>query len=371
MSSDRPSWLPSPHQLLLLRACLWQGERAFSAWLEWRRGEPDLDAVEAGSLRLMPLAYLNLGPELADRSGTALLKDAYRRSWTENQLLLRTGRIAIEALRGAGLEVLVLKGAALSGATYEDVGARPFGDLDLAVRPERIGDAVLALREAGLAAIETEPERLLEVRHSLAFVDDRGREIDLHRGMLWRPGLDEEFWHGSVETEIAGAPVRILNQTDQLLHVCAHGAAWNSVHPIRWAADAFKAIEIAGNGLDWERLVSMARRGGLTLPLFDALACLAEDLEAPVPSGVLLELSRAPVSTAERRAHYAVARPPSWRRSLSMLSWFWERHRAQALLDGERARPAGFVRYMQGFWGLDKPSQVAGYAARRLLRWRA
>lgn len=371
MSRGRAAWLPSPQQALLLRACLWKGERALAAWTEWRRGEAGLGTVEPGSRRLLPLLYRNLGPELAGDRGAAGLKDAYRESWVANQLALRAGARAIGALREAGLEVLALKGAALIGPAYGDLGARPVGDVDLAIGPERVGEAVRALRRAGLEATAEEPERLLAVRHSLAFTDRDGWEIDLHRGMLWRAGLDEEFWRASVEAEVAGTPARILSPADQLLHVCAHGAAWNPVHPLRWAADAFKLIEVAGEGLDWERLVGMARRGGLTLPLADALACLAEELEAPVPAAARLELSRTPVSAAERRAHEAIAHPPSWRRSLSMLSWFWERHRAHAALEGERPRPAAFVRYMQGFWGLQKPSQVPAYAARRLLRRRA
>ncbi len=370
MSRGRAAWLPTPRQLPLLRACLWNGERALSAWEEWRGGEPDLAKAEPGSLRLLPLLYRNLGPQLAGDPAAAWLKDAYRGSWTANQLGLRVGRRAIDALQAAGSEVLVLKGAALIGPVYEDPGARPMGDVDLAVPPPRIGEAVRVLQGAGLTAIEGDPERLLAARHSLAFRDPGGQEVDLHRGMLWQPTLDEEFWRGSVEAEVAGARVRILNPADQLLHVCAHGAAWNPVHPVRWVADSFKTVEAGGWELDWQRFAAMARRGSLAAPIAAALDVLADDLEAPVPEGVRAELSRVPVSRTERRAHEALARPPSSRRSLAMLSWFRERHRAQAALEGERPRLTGFVVYMQGFWGLDRPSQVPAHALRRLLRRR-
>lgn len=370
MKRGRAVWLPSPQQLLLLKASLWEGERALAAWTEWRREETDLDTVEPGSYRLLPLLYRNLGTQLADDPDAARLKGVYRHSWATNQLGLRVGRRAIDALDAAGLDVVVLKGAALLGSAYRDPGARPMGDVDLAVRPERVGEAVRALAETGLEAIEDDPERLLAVRHSLAFRDRGGQEIDLHREMLWRPGLDDEFWRGSIEAEVAGARVRILEPADQLLHVCTHGAAWNPVHPIRWVADGFKVIGASAGKLDWERLVTMARRGRLTLPLADALACLAEDLESAVPEEPRRELSRTPVSASERRAHEALAQPPSSRRSLAMLSWFWERYRAQAAPDGKRPGPGDFVAYMQGFWGLQRPSQVPAYALRRLLRRR-
>lgn len=370
MSKGRTAWLPTTRQLLLLRASLWQGEPALAAWVEWRDGEPNLAKVESGSLRLLPLLYLNLGPGLTDDPDAGWLKDTYRESWAANQLGLKAGQRAIDALRATGTDVLVLKGAALLGSAYGDPGARPMGDFDLAVRPARIGEGVRALQEAGLTSIEGNPERLLAGRHSLAFRDPGGREVDLHQGMLWRPGLDEEFWAGSVEAEVAGTRVRILNPADQLLHVCAHGAAWNPVHPVRWAADAFKILEAAGEGFAWDRLIAMAKRGRLSLPLRDALSCLAAELRAPVPSGAVHELEAISVSGAERRAYGAIAQAPSSRRSTAMLWWFWERHRAESGLDGRRPTPAGLVRHLQRFWGLERASQVPSHATRRLLRSR-
>lgn len=370
MSEGRAPWLPTQRQLPLLRASLWQGEPALAAWAEWRGGEPDLAKIEPGSLRLLPLLYLNLGPGLADDPDAGWLKDTYRESWAANQLGLKAGRRAIDALRATGADVLVLKGAALLGSAYGDPGARPMGDFDLAVPPTRVRDGIQALQGAGLASIEGDPERLLAARHSLAFRDSGGREVDLHRGTLWRPGLDEEFWAASIEAEVAGARVRILNPADQLLHVCAHGAAWNPVHPVRWAADAFKILEAAREDFRWDRLIAMAERGGLSLPLRDALSCLASELRAPVPTDAVRQLEAIPVSGPERRAHSAIAQAPSSRRSTAMLWWFWERHRAESHLDGRRPTPVGLVRHLQRFWGLERVSRVPGHAARRLLQSR-
>jgi len=368
VKGGRPAWLPSGRQLLLLRACLWKPDAALVAWREWRRDVPDLASLDRGSGRLLPLAYRNLGASLAGDPDAQALRDAYRRSWTANQLVLRGAREAIDALRAAGLEVLVLKGAALIESAYEDAGARPMADVDLAVRPERAEEAARALVAAGFLPAAPEPERQLRVRHSTAFVGSREVEVDLHRGMLWLAGLEGEMWRGSIEGEVGGAPVRVLAPPDQLLQVCAHGAAWNPIPPVRWAADAFKVLERAGGDFDWTRLVAQAARGRLVLPLRQALSCLAGELAAPVPAEVLEELAAIPVSRSERLAHGAIARPPSPRRSLAMLWWFWEAHRAQAQLERRRPTPAGLIRHMQEFWGLERPSQMPDYAMRRLLR---
>ena len=368
----RAIWEPTPEQHQLLGAGLWQGERGLEAWQAWRRANPDIDAVDNGSHRLLPLAYRNLGRLLAGDPDADRLKGVYRHCWAGNQLALKVARRGIDSLIAAGLDVLVLKGGALIGSAYRDMGARPLGnDVDVAVRPERIADAVATLEAAGLEPAEPEPLRVLDVHHSLGFLDAEEHEIDLHRGMLWRSGLDDEFWRGAIPAEVGGAAVLILCPTDQLLHVCVHGAGWNPVPPFRWVADSFKILEAAGGDIDWDRLIEMADRGHLSLPLHGALSYLAVEMGAGVPETVLRRLEAIPVSPAERRAHEALAQPPSSRRSAAMLWWFWERQRAQASLDGTSAGPAGMVRYLQGFWGLDRPSQVPVHALRRLARRRS
>jgi Uncharacterised nucleotidyltransferase len=365
------AWEPSPQELLLLRAGLWRGEAAREAWRQWRRGEGvEIDASDPARERLLPLAYRNLGPLPDTDPDAELLRTIYRESWAGNQRSAGLGRRAIEALRNARVEPMALKGCALVESAYRDPGARPAGDFDLAVRPERIPEAVRALCDANLTPGQKDPVRWLNVHHSLGFADPSGAEVDLHRRILWRPGLEEEFWGGAVDLQVAGVRVRALCPADQLLHVCVHGAAWNPMRPIRWAADAFKVIEASGEDLDWERLVRMAERGRLTLPLRDTLSYLARELEAPVPAGALAALQDAPVSAGEERAHQVLSRSPSSGRSLSMLWWFWERHRAQAAVDGTRPGAIGFLRYMQEFWGLSRPTQIPTFALRRLLRRR-
>lgn len=143
--------------------------------------------------------------------------------------MLKVGRKAIDALQGAGLELLALKGGALVSSAYQRPGARPMIDLDLAVRPADVATAVEALQRAGFSSPSENPARALRVHHSIGFVDQADHEIDLHRGMLWRAGLDQDFWKRAVPVEVAGARVLTLCPADQLLHVCVHGAAWNVV----------------------------------------------------------------------------------------------------------------------------------------------
>jgi hypothetical protein len=363
-------WQPGLGEIQLLRAGLWDLPAALEPWAEWRgTGGRDLDTADPGSHRLLPLVYRNLEPVLEDRDG-GRLRGIYRRSWASNQFALRAGGRALGTLVDAGVETLVLKGAALLGSAYRDLGARPMGDFDVAVPAPDIPRAVQALLGAGLGPSDDDPDALQRVRHSQPFRDGDGYELDLHRDVLWRPGLERELWDASVPAEVAGVRTRRLCAADQVLHVCVHGAPWNPVSPARWAADASKVIQNQADELDWDRLARLAIEARLVPPLLDALSFLEAELRQPVPAETLRALAAAPVRTAERRAHEALAQRPSSRRSAAMAWWFWERYRAQSELDGRRPGPRGFLRYMQGFWGLQETRQVPSYALRRLTRRR-
>jgi len=204
------------------------------------------------------------------------------------------------------------------------------GDLDVSVPAPDVPRAVQALLDAGLEPCDDDPDALQRVRHSQPFKDADGYEFDRHRDVLWRPGLERRLWDASVETEVAGVPTRRLSATDQVLHVCVHGAPWNPVNPARWAADASKVIRNQAQELDWDRLVRLAVEARLVPPVLDALSFLAGELRQPVPAETLQALGAAPVRSAERRAHEALAQRPSSRRSAAMAWWFWERYRAHS-----------------------------------------
>ena len=371
MSTGRngdPVWRPTADETELLRACLWEPSRGVDHWHRWRAGKGGLDRVEPGAQNLLPLAYRNLLGHL--NGGEAeVLKAIYRRAWTRNQFTLRAGRRALAALGAAGIETIVLKGAALGVAHYRDPGARPMADFDLAVPPGSVREALGVLEAAGFEARADDAVELLRIRHSESLVDADGFDVDLHIGVIWRPGLERRFWEGAVPLEISGLRTLSLSPADLLFHVCVHGAAWNAVRPIRWAADAHKIAD-SGRGLDWDRIAELALSSRLTLPLAVALRYLESSLETPVDAATIERLEGARVGFSERRAYDALAMPPSPRRSAYMVWWVWERYRAQAEIDSRRPGPLGFIRYVQGFWDLENPGRVPLEAGRRLVRRR-
>jgi len=353
---------PTPEQELLLRAALAEGDPAVALWEEWSALVP-LEDVDAGSHRLLPLLYRTLAAAGVEESRLTKLKGVYRYSWSRNQLLFHRAAALLPEFAAAGIDTLVLKGAALSTLYYGDLGARPMDDLDLLVPRADAARAMQLLQASGWRPATPRPESRLAVWHADSFVDEGGRFLDLHWNALWQLSDDADLWSGAVPTTLNGVPTKTLGHGDQLLHVCVHGLRWAPIAPIRWVADAAKIMEGAGADLDWDRVAALARANALTLSLEHALRYLAEALAAPVPPVVIAELAAAKKPLHERLAFRASMRRPNPARMLRVL---WERHRRLGPDSGS------FLTLVQRHAGLERRSQLPGHVVRQLRagRWR-
>src|ERR1019366_6595553 len=124
--------IPTPDQILLLRASLLSGQDVATAWKAWRE-RVNFDDIDAASYRLMPLLYKNLRRENIEDELLGRLKGIYRHTWSRNQLLFHEAGRVLKAMNDAGISVLVLKGATLANSFYSDAGLRPMNDFDFMV----------------------------------------------------------------------------------------------------------------------------------------------------------------------------------------------------------------------------------------------
>jgi hypothetical protein len=104
------------------------------------------------------------------------------------------------ALRSAGVEPLLVKGWAVA-RLYPERGIRPYGDIDLCVRPEQHGVAVAALATLAAEAVV----------------------VDLHEGLpqLHRPSLEDVFERSQL-VQLGEYDVRILGSEDHLRYMWIH-----------------------------------------------------------------------------------------------------------------------------------------------------
>ena len=305
---------------LLLKAALLKGEEAKDAWRNWRAHVDFEGELDWTSYRLLPLLYQNLKRLRVDDPLMGRIKGVYRRAWYRNQNLFRSGAAVIRALQAAGIETLILKGAALTWLYYKDYGLRPMEDFDVLVPTQKRRAAIDVLNRNGwtprvfsFCPLEESTERRLDVLHAWPFNNGVQQELDLHWHVI--PPLvvdtvgDEDFWACAIPVANDSVTALALNASDQLFHICAHGGGWSPMVSMQWVADALTILNTAQEEIDWEQLVERAKQHQLTLPLLTALQYLTRAFHAAVPADILERLSEVPVSDLDRKYYRVIAAP--------------------------------------------------------------
>lgn len=371
MAAPRATGLAvSADQVLLLRAALADGDEALEAWRTWQ-ARTDLDRLDVESQRLLPLLYRNLGRLGVGAAATARYASVYRQSWFKNNLAFHHAARVIAAFSEAGLDTLVLKGAALALLHYRDAGARSMADVDILVERRRLPDALALLEARGWTAtfFHTRPSALdpaiLSTRHATRFHDSRGRPFDLHWFVSQDclvEGADDVLWRAAVPLQVREASTRALAPTDQLYHVCAHAYLSGAAH-VRWIADAITILRTSGDAIDWTRLAAVAEARHLVLPLQLALRFVAAEFGAAVPAAFLEGLARRRISRLDRmeHAHNMSERPYTFGK---VLVRHWCRHRRSTANDGLR-RVAAFPRFLCRTYRVQTPWRLPMIAVRR------
>lgn len=389
----KPAWQPSPQQELLLEACVAEGARAVAAREEWLRNT-DLQHLEAGSQRLLPLLAARTPPREIAPAARALIQGAYRKTWYHNQLLLAAARDVAALLRPAGIPVMLLKGAALSLESYRNAGARPMGDLDLAVPVTAAREAVARMIRAGwtpeatpLTAtmtpgrrrdsgwipgrrpLEAFDEAYFNVRHAHGFRQANGLGVDLHWHVFQGdcdPAADEETWRDARQVSHRDFTFWIPAPEEHLLLLLAHGARWSPTSSIRWVADAVTLLQACPD-LNWAQFLAAAVRRRQTGAARDLLRYLGTRFEVALPAEVLRALAEHPVTRQTRSAHRRSTGRPTPLTGLTELLYLHSRYRALRRRSPAACAP-GFLRFVCGILGAEHPPQVLSYAWREGLR---
>ena len=144
---------------------------------------------------------------------------------------------AITLLRSAGVEPLLVKGWAVA-RLYPERGLRPYGDIDLCVRPEQYAVAVTALAAPGAETIV----------------------VDLHKGLpqLHRPSLDKVYERSQL-VRLGDVDVRILGTEDHLRYMCVHMLQHGAYRGL-WLCDVAVVLESLPKDFDWAYLLRGDRR---------------------------------------------------------------------------------------------------------------
>jgi len=360
------SWRPTAQQELLLRAALLKGSEAVDAWKEWKSGI-DIESLDPASHRMLPLLYRNLHIHGIKDSLIGKYKGVYRRTWYKNQVLFHSIASLLRSFAEAGIETMVLKGAALTALNYRDFGLRPMNDFDVLVHTEQALPAIKLLQSLGWEPVEFMPsEKYISVSYSHGFRNNAGQEFDLHWHVLSQSretNADHDFWEGAITAGIHDVTTRALNPTDQLLHICIHGARWNYTPPFRWVADAMIVLATSPSEIDGDRLIAQARKRRLVLPLRDTLNYLRNVLNAPVPQDALRNIQGMPIPWIERIEYRVnVSQPTRWKAAIDL----WCQHSRLTAKARLPHKVIGFPIFLQRIWGLDSVWKLPFYGLRKM-----
>jgi hypothetical protein len=241
------------------------------------------------------------------------VQEVLRRSAAVHEFRMRflSGRLTatIGALRARGIEVALLKGAAVGALVDPTFVARPMTDLDLLVRRADAAAAQAAARTVGWQEMgDAVLDELLRDHHHLPpLVDPRlpGMRLELHTA-LFPPDhsfafTEDDLWQAAAAADGPFAGARVPSVEHLLLHGCLHFAWQHTMQFGAWRTFRLVSALVGTGALDWERFTALARsaRGATachwTLRLARRMSGIA------IPEGVLERLAPPGAEWVHRR----------------------------------------------------------------------
>jgi hypothetical protein len=300
--------LPGPRRTLFLRACLLDGDAARTAWRAWVAGAGDPEAAFADTrqacVRLAPLLDGVANGRGSGRLGAAVSASVVREELRWRALEAASGG-ALAALTAAGVEPVLVGGAAAAVGAYARPWQRHCHDVDLVVHAGERDRATRSLIGAGW----------LEDRDG-TLAHASGTRIALHVSPLRSPSRRlsvDDLRTVAASRLLGGERVRVA-APEHLLLRASEGAFVHAGRSLAWAAD----VAVLARSLDeagWERVVAAAMATGSATAAATSLAFLGGDVGLPLPAGPVAELASR-VDAAGEAACVALVPRTSRRRRL-------------------------------------------------------
>jgi hypothetical protein len=203
----------------------------------------------------------------------------------------------LTALIAENVPVIGLKGIFLLENVYNNIAARPLGDIDILVRKKDLQTAIRILKTLGYT-METYfslQDQNTDVKHIPPMKNKDGLSIEIHWTIL---SEDEPFkidtgglWDRALSVKIADVDVLALSPEDLVLHLSIHFAYQHHLSlGLRGLNDIAEVLHYYEKHLDWGAIEKRSQKWGVDKVIWLALSLAEELLDAPVPSEVLFHL---------------------------------------------------------------------------------
>jgi hypothetical protein len=179
--------------------------------------------IQSSSLRDIPVAKS--------------FQQAYRLNTLQAAVNQQTIEETIALLRSVEIDPILVKGWAVA-RVYPEHGLRPYGDIDICVRPEQFAAAGSALNN----------------------LPDKQYEVDLHCGFeKFGGGRLDEIYARTQLVRLGATNVRVLSSADHLRVLCIHMLREGAWRPL-WLCDIAAVVESLPANFDWDACLSENRR---------------------------------------------------------------------------------------------------------------
>jgi hypothetical protein len=226
------------------------GERVRSPTV--REGSPRSSSRDG--LNKMP--SLTVGLLTRGSEPATVLHEAYRRFRLSALMHEQEIKYIFSLLRAEGIEPVLVKGWAIA-RRYPDRGLRPYGDIDICVRPDQFVKA-----ERALKCLESLDGHYVDLHSGYAKLElwhgrparesDHGQ--DAHATALW-----DKLFERSQLVSLGEEKIRVLGDEDHLRILCLHLLRSGAWRPL-WLCDVAVALESCAADFDWDRCLTSDRK---------------------------------------------------------------------------------------------------------------
>lgn len=283
---------------LLLRAVIGSDPvMALAAARQWFITQ-DIDTAGFAEHRLLMAVAARFGHALADLPAYPRLAGLQRMLWTKARMALREVQPPLAQMAGAGIPVMLLKGAARLAVNPEDQKSRISHDTDILVAPDQFPTALGILTAHGWQASTGESAlcltaRLATTRSVNLFYGHFG-DIDLHQ---WGYGptaalssVEAALWQNAQARRFFDIPVLVPAPEDRIALALSSSALDAHVHS-DWLVDCARVL--TQERVDAARLHWVLSHAELVPQARVALTYLGDRIGVAVPGLSELRAQRA------------------------------------------------------------------------------
>ncbi len=198
------------------------------------------------------------------------LEKIYYRNATKNSLIFEELGRVLDTLSKAGIQVIVLKGAALAEKIYGNLALRPMTDVDLLAKKEDLfcldeKMKILGYRSSDLSVndIDFSSTYLTTVDYRSLSANSTSFHVHWHFVNSTVPNESyiknikiEDIWRDAEKTKIAGVETLVMAPHHLLIHLSEHALRiTHSLSKLSLLCDISQSVNFYKERLDWDRLI--------------------------------------------------------------------------------------------------------------------